>query len=248
MLRTWPLRESDLIVTIYTHAHGKVRGVARGARKPMGRWSGALEPMTEVELQWTVKEGQELLTLTDVSIERSPYHPMPDLGVTWTLAFLAELLDATAAAHDADEVLYRLAGTCVDALLAGATPTLVARYAQAWVLHLHGVLPDLDECVACGRSLVEHGGSWKWSLHGVACADCAGAHARSAGSRGDGEGPTLLPEDVAFLAQVRGRKPADVVAPGALALRRTGVFLGRLLAEMLGRELRSERFLDELER
>ena len=46
VLRTYPLREADLLVTLFTRAEGKVRGVARSAKKSKRRFGGALEPMT----------------------------------------------------------------------------------------------------------------------------------------------------------------------------------------------------------
>ena len=33
VLRTYPLREADLLVTLFTRAEGKVRGVARAAKR-----------------------------------------------------------------------------------------------------------------------------------------------------------------------------------------------------------------------
>ena len=108
VLRTYPLRESDLIASVFTEEHGKIRGVARAARSAKSRWLGALDPMTEVTLEWKSREGDELLSLSDCSIVRSPYRTMPNLAVTWTLAFTAELVDVTAPANDADGTLYRL--------------------------------------------------------------------------------------------------------------------------------------------
>ena len=81
VLRKWPLRDSDVIVSVFTREHGKIRGVAHGARRGRSKWSGALEPLTLVELHWRQREGQELVSLRDVTIEHSPYHPMPGLAV-----------------------------------------------------------------------------------------------------------------------------------------------------------------------
>ena len=138
VLRTWPLRESDLIVSIYTHEHGKIRGVARGAKTQRSRWLGALDPMVEVSLDWKAKEGDELFTLTDCSIVHSPYRQARDLPISWTLAYIAELVDVTAPAHDPDEAAGRLLRSSVDALLAGAHHGVIARYVTAWVLRLRG--------------------------------------------------------------------------------------------------------------
>ena len=41
VLRTYPLRESDLLVTLFTRLEGKVKGVARAAMKSRRRFGGA---------------------------------------------------------------------------------------------------------------------------------------------------------------------------------------------------------------
>ena len=43
VLRTYPLRESDLLVTLFTRLEGKVKGVARAAMKSRRRFGGALD-------------------------------------------------------------------------------------------------------------------------------------------------------------------------------------------------------------
>jgi DNA repair protein RecO (recombination protein O) len=63
VLRTYPLREADLLVTLFTRAEGKVRGVARSAKKSKRRFGGALEPMTYVRAFYDVRERQELARL-----------------------------------------------------------------------------------------------------------------------------------------------------------------------------------------
>ena len=60
VIRTYPLREADLLVTLFTRAEGKVRGVARSAKKSKRRFGGALEPMTYVRAFYEVRERQEL--------------------------------------------------------------------------------------------------------------------------------------------------------------------------------------------
>lgn len=238
VLRTWPLREADLIVSILTLEHGKVRGVARGAMRPKSRWAGALGPMTEVRVQWSQREGDELVSLTDGAIVKSPYRHQRDLATTWSLAFIAEMVDATAPAHDADETGYRLLRAAVDAMDAGAPPVPVARYVQAWLLRLHGVLPDARACVSCGAPLAAEGGTFHWSLHGIACLRCH-----------RGEGVSLLPEDLVFLEQIRRAGPGAVGTPDPKVLRRVSLMLRHVTRELMGsRELKSERFLDEIDR
>src|SRR5262249_58766081 len=48
VLRTYPMHESDLLVTLFTRNEGKVKGVAKAAKKSKRRFGGALEPLTIV--------------------------------------------------------------------------------------------------------------------------------------------------------------------------------------------------------
>ena len=45
VLRTYPLREADLLVTLFTRLEGKVRGVARSAKKSRRRFGGELRSL-----------------------------------------------------------------------------------------------------------------------------------------------------------------------------------------------------------
>ena len=58
VLRTYPLREADLLVTLFTRLEGKVRGVARSAKKSRRRFGGALEPLTYVRATTRTASGR----------------------------------------------------------------------------------------------------------------------------------------------------------------------------------------------
>ena len=45
-LRKMPLGEADLLLTLYTRDAGKLRAVAKGARKTTSRLVGHFEPLT----------------------------------------------------------------------------------------------------------------------------------------------------------------------------------------------------------
>ena len=48
VLRTYPFREADLIVSFFTRDQGKLRGVARRARKPKSPFGSGLERLSHV--------------------------------------------------------------------------------------------------------------------------------------------------------------------------------------------------------
>ena len=141
VLRTYKLGEADRIVVFLTRDRGKKRGVAKGARRPRSRFTGALEPLTEARIAYFEKERRELVGLNYAEPIRSPL----TLGMTEALGYVgyfAELLDEWAQEADADERLYRLGAAMVEALAAGAPVEPLARYFEYWLLRLQGLYPE----------------------------------------------------------------------------------------------------------
>ena len=141
VLRTYKLGEADRIVVFLTRDRGKKRGVAKGARRPRSRFTGALEPLTEVSVAYFEKERRELVGLNYAETRRSPL----SLGSSDALGYVsyfAELLDEWAQEADADERLYRLGASMLDALATGTPVEPLARYFEYWLLRLQGVYPE----------------------------------------------------------------------------------------------------------
>jgi len=140
ILRTYKLGEADRIVVFLTRDRGKKRGVAKGARRTKSNFVGALEPLTEVRVAYFEKERRELVSLNYSEPSRSALSSgtIEALGCA---SYFAELIDEWAADADADERLYRLGASMVDALAAGVPPEPLARYFEFWLLRLQGVYP-----------------------------------------------------------------------------------------------------------
>ena len=60
--------EADRIVTFFSYKLGKVRGIAREARKMKNRFGGALEPFTYVNLTLFDKRNDSLASISHVDI------------------------------------------------------------------------------------------------------------------------------------------------------------------------------------
>jgi DNA repair protein RecO (recombination protein O) len=140
VLRTYKLAEADRIVVFLTRDRGKKRGVAPHARRPRSRFTGALEPLTEVRVAYFEKERRELVSLNYAETIRSPLAAANPESLAYSHYF-AELIDAWAADADADERLFRLGCSVLDALATGVPPDALARYFECWLLRLQGVYP-----------------------------------------------------------------------------------------------------------
>ncbi len=170
ILRTYPLREADLLVTLFTREEGKVHGVARSAKKSKRRFGGALEPMTHVRAFYDVRERQELARLDSCEVLDSPLTSEIGYARAVGLAHLAELLDELLPDHEANDAIFRLTLSVLQALT-GDEIWMPVTYFDLWLTRLVGFLPELTECVVCGRSLNGSRAYFHALADGLMCAD-----------------------------------------------------------------------------
>ena len=83
----------------------------------------------------------------------APTFDAPTFDALGYIGYFAELLDEWAQEADADDRLFRLGASMLDALSAGAPVEPLARYFEYWLLRLQGVYPETrgtlsDEAVA----------------------------------------------------------------------------------------------------
>src|SRR5690348_4932643 len=152
VLRTYPFRESDLLVTLFTRTEGKVRGVARAAKKSRRRFGGALEPLTYVKVTYEDRERQELARLDACEVIESPLTSEVTYPRAVALGHVAELLDELSPDREANDAVFRLALSVLAHLTTGQF-WLPITYLDLWMARLMGYLPELSECLACGRAL-----------------------------------------------------------------------------------------------
>lgn len=152
VLRTYPLREADLLVTLFTRVEGKVHGVARSAKKSKRRFGGALEPLTYVRAFYDVRERRELARLDSCEVLESPLASEVSYPRAVALGHIAELLDELLPDHEANDAIFRLT-LSVLSVLNGPEIWMPVTYFDLWLTRLVGFLPELTECVVCGRNL-----------------------------------------------------------------------------------------------
>lgn len=152
VLRTYPLREADLLVTLFTRLEGKVRGVALSAMKSRRRFGGALEPLTYVRAYYQDRERQELVRLDSCEVLESPLVFEVSYARAVALGHVAELLDELLPDREANDDAFRLALAVLEALH-GPDPWMPITYFELWMTRLMGYLPELSECIVCGRTL-----------------------------------------------------------------------------------------------
>src|SRR5919106_6715400 len=89
-LRTYPFREADLIVSFFTRDQGKLRGVARRARRAKSPFGSGLERLSYVRMFYVQRENRDLADLRHCELIRSPFEMLSDWETAVALDFFAE--------------------------------------------------------------------------------------------------------------------------------------------------------------
>jgi DNA repair protein RecO (recombination protein O) len=170
ILRSYPLREADLLVTFFTRLEGKVHGVARSAKKSKRRFGGALEPLTYVRAFYDVRERRELARLDSCEVLESPMASEVSYARAVALGHIAELLDELMPDHEANDAIFRLTLSVLH-VLTGPDIWMPITYFELWLTRLVGFLPELTECVVCGRTLNGSRAYFHALADGLMCGD-----------------------------------------------------------------------------
>lgn len=102
VLHTYPFKETSVVAEVFTHGHGRVALIARGARRPASALRGLMQPFSPLLLSWFGKA--ELKTLH--AAEWQGGLPAPQGRALMCGFYLNELLVRLLARGDAHETLY----------------------------------------------------------------------------------------------------------------------------------------------
>ena len=94
VIKSINLSESDRLVTFFTKNYGKVKCVAKGARKAKNCFWGSLEPMSLIHLIYFGKETQSLYRLNHADIIESFQSIRDDFAKLYKGVYFLELIDS----------------------------------------------------------------------------------------------------------------------------------------------------------
>ena len=185
--------DADRIVTFFTLKYGKVRGVARGARRMKSRFGSALEPFVHCDLDLFEKHGDPLYRISQADIRHAFPALRDSLETISGAARLANLAGAITADGDAVPRVFHTLLEGFRAIGDGSDPSLAAALYELEVLRFAGYLPHLDRCNTC--QLREISEAWFFSPRagGTVCAACV--------RHEPAQCPALSPACLAFFRQ-----------------------------------------------
>jgi DNA repair protein RecO (recombination protein O) len=176
VLQTWPFKEGDLIVSFLTRDLGKLRGVARRARRPKSGFGSGLERLSHIRMSYFQRETRELVNIDSCDLLTSQFGVVNDFTAACALDFFAEVSEQLLPAAEPSEKYFRLMTAVLDHLHS-AKPSAwrAVTYFSVWAVRLAGLLPELHVCLGCGLSLDNERAYFSRNRAGLYCHDCRGA-------------------------------------------------------------------------
>jgi len=242
VIGSFPLAESDRVVSFFSRDHGKIRGVARAARRMRSRFGSALELLTLGELVFFDGGRSELVQVDHFDI----VHPFEgirgDLQRLGHAAWIVECVGRLTADRDPNAAVYGLLVRALRSIEAGTEPRRAATVFGLRCVDALGHRLRLDACVACGRRATGAGTAVVIDVEGggLTCAACA---SRSRGA---------IRVDAGSLGALRRLRALAWPEAMTVALGRAEDQVQEVVelhvASLAGQPPRSSRFLREVER
>ncbi|MDX1521378.1 MAG: DNA repair protein RecO [Anaerolineae bacterium] len=167
ILRRSDFGEADRLLTIFTPDRGKIRVLAKGARKLTSRKAGHIELFMLTDMLIARGRTWDIISQADIV---EPYRALrEDLEQTSHAYYLAELLDRFTEEHDANRPLFELLALTLVRLGGTDNLALALRYFEIHLLSLTGYQPQLYFCLACDKPLEPVENYFHFSDGGTLC-------------------------------------------------------------------------------
>ena len=228
-LRRWDFSETSQTARLFTREHGAIRGLAKGAKRERGAFSGGFDVLARGQIVAIVKPGRELATLTEWSLQETYRALRLHLEANRAGLYMADLVHHMVTDHDPHPALF-------DALVAALRrldpPEQAARALldlQWSVLEETGYRPEVERDARTGDALPD------------APALTFSARAGGAVDGDDGPDSWRVRRETIELLQTLARREGPVDGPAEVVARSS-----RLLAvyarAIIGREIPTMRW------
>ena len=145
ILRRTDFGEADRLLTVLSPALGKLRVIAKGARKMTSRKSGHVELFARVNL--LIAKGRNLDILSQVETLDAHRAIREDLAASAAAHYMCELSEQFAQEGGEERPLYELLSLMLATLGTAPDSQLLTRYFEMRLMSLGGFRPQLARCV-----------------------------------------------------------------------------------------------------
>lgn len=162
--------EADRLITLFSREQGKIRAIAKGARKPQSRKTGHVELF--MRSNFLFAKGKDLAIITQAEMVEAYAALREDLVRTTYASYALELLDQFTVEEDKHLDIYHLVADGLGWFASHQDLLLIARFYELRLLSLTGFQPQLFYCVSCNEMITEQDQYFSADLGGLLCPNC----------------------------------------------------------------------------
>jgi DNA repair protein RecO (recombination protein O) len=242
VLRAIDYGESDRIVTFCTADFGKIRGIAKGARRSRKRFANALEPFCRSQILFSRRCPDSLALIEACDVLSHFPGIRSDLEKTLAASCLIDLTDQFTPEDKKSEASFSLLLDFLRLLEKTALTEALLRFFEIRLLRISGYDPVLDRCISC-KTPIGKDAAYRFDAAkgGLTCNVCA------PGSR------DAIPVSLGTIRTLLLGREMEIDRLGRLLLSDQSAdesrrLLAHFIRHLLGRELKSVHVLNDIRR
>lgn len=233
--------ESDRIITCYTLNFGKIKGIAKGAKRSKRRFVNKLDPFSYIKLLFFQKQGRELAILEEAETIRRFDNLMLDIERLTVGSYCLELLNEMTPEGQKNQKVFEL---LLKSLIMLSEKLEIRTIVMCFEMHLLSILgyyPHLEKCVICKNiSTNDNKVFFSSEKSGILCVNC------SKQEKG------LIPVSPGAVKFLMLAAKTDIDKIHRIILSDWAVEEGRGIMDnfiryQLGKELKSKRFMEKIQ-
>jgi DNA repair protein RecO (recombination protein O) len=238
VLRTWPFGESDKIVSFLTENHGKVTGIAKGAKRSRRRFVNSLEPFSSVTLRFDDRPHSNLAFIVAADLIQSFKQLTGSLEKIAFASYMVEITGGLIGEREENPAIFHHLRNGLGYLDESETSLRFLTTFELKLLRLAGYQPLLNKCKRCGKDRfnnLTHRWHFSPTDGGIFCEPCAQWTTE------------ILPLDIKaleVLADLQEERIAPRVFLPASVVKEIRSALQRFIQLRMDREIKSASFLN----
>ena len=178
VLRQNKIANNRRIITLFTRSHGKITAGTSINERAKGRVALAIRPFTFAE--YDIFKGRNYFNINNADVKKSYYSIGEDIDRYMIASKLLEYIDKTTEEEQLRPRLFDMTIEFMESITNAKGNYMTLFYAFiVKSLALNGVMPDVKQCVSCGKPLQdirsEESGKVKYFSvggGGILCEDC----------------------------------------------------------------------------
>jgi DNA repair protein RecO (recombination protein O) len=241
VLRTRPYGDSDRIISFLTEHHGKITGIAKGAKRSRKRFVNSLEPLSLVQLRFQDRPNGNLVFILASDLLIGFQNLVSSLEKIAFASYLIEITDALIGEREENRLVFEHLKNALNFLQDQPGSFIFLTAFELKLLKLAGYQPSLERCRRCGKAQ-SAGPLVRWHFSprdgGIFCQTCSQAQ------------NDILPIGAGTLKALADLQQEEslfelTLSPPLPVLKEIRSIVRRFIRFHVDREIRSASFLDQ---